>query len=81
MADPLAGAHTLAITPFDDAGEIDERSLASLIYDLIAGGVHGFLGLGTTGEFFTLTAPERAHLMRAMTRMATGGATGKSISC
>jgi 4-hydroxy-tetrahydrodipicolinate synthase len=67
-SDPLAGAHTLAITPFDSAGDLDRRSLASLVDFLLDGGVDGVIALGTTGEFFTLSPSERVSVMEEFMR-------------
>ncbi|KAF0957328.1 dihydrodipicolinate synthase family protein [Rhodococcus sp. T7] len=72
MTDPLRGAHTLAVTPFDTNGELDEASLRSLVEYLIEGGVHGVIGLGTTGEFFTLSMAERLHIMSTMATAVRG---------
>jgi dihydrodipicolinate synthase/N-acetylneuraminate lyase len=60
---PLAGAQLLLLTPFTEDGEVDERSLAALVEYVIAAGIDGIVGLGTTGEFFTLSVDEQAQLM------------------
>ena len=46
---PLTGAQVLLLTPFDDDGAIDERSLAALLEYVIGAGIDGVVGLGTTG--------------------------------
>jgi 4-hydroxy-tetrahydrodipicolinate synthase len=64
MKEKLKGNHCLIVTPFDPSGDIDEVSTRKLIDFLISQGVHGILGLGTTGEFFLLSSSEREQFMR-----------------
>jgi dihydrodipicolinate synthase/N-acetylneuraminate lyase len=68
----LAGAQVLLLTPFDDEGEIDERSLAALLEYVIGAGIDGVVGLGTTGEFFTLSVDEQARLMTLIAEQVRG---------
>ena len=42
------------VTPVDAREHLDEPALARIINHVIAGGVHGILVLGSTGEFFGL---------------------------
>ncbi len=60
---PLDGAQVLLLTPFDEDGAIDERSLAALLEYVIGAGIDGIVGGGTTGECFTLSVDEQARLM------------------
>jgi len=69
---PPTGAQVLLLTPFDDDGELDARSLASLVDYVIDGGVDGIVGLGTTGEFFTMSVDEQAHVMTTLARIVAG---------
>ena len=64
MNEKLKGNQCLIVTPFDSSGNIDEASTRKLIDFLISQGVHGILGLGTTGEFFLLSSAEREKFMR-----------------
>ncbi len=48
------GCYTALITPFDDAGEIDNAGLEKLIDFQIQNGITGILAAGTTGESPTL---------------------------
>ena len=48
------GCYTALITPFDDAGEIDNQGLEQLINFQIENGITGILAAGTTGESPTL---------------------------
>lgn len=66
------GAQVLLLTPFTDDGDVDERSLASLVDYVIGGGIDGIVGLGTTGEFFTMSVDEQARLMTTLTRIVGG---------
>jgi 4-hydroxy-tetrahydrodipicolinate synthase len=65
----LSGSQVLLITPFDEEGEVDRESLASHIEFVIDGGVDGIVALGTTGEFFSLSAPERFELMETIAEL------------
>ncbi len=67
-----SGAQVLLLTPFDTDGEVDERSLASLVEHVLDGGVDGFVGLGTTGEFFTMSVDEQARLMTTLAGIVAG---------
>jgi len=66
------GAQVLLLTPFDEDGAIDERSLAALVEYVIGGGIDGIVGLGTTGEFFTLSLDEQARLMTLLADQVRG---------
>ena len=68
----MRGDHVLLITPFDDEGNIDRQSLANHIEFVLGNGVHGVVGLGTTGEFFTLSVPERKEVMSLITKYVNG---------
>lgn len=68
----LSGANVLLVTPFDEDGELDERSLESHVDYVLEGGAHGVVGLGTTGEFFTMDAGERARAMTLVARAVRG---------
>lgn len=71
-AQPPTGAQVLLLTPFDEDGEIDERSLAALVEYVIGAGVDGIVGMGTTGEFFTLSLEEQDRLMRLLAEQVRG---------
>lgn len=57
------GTFTALVTPFRD-GAIDFVALQTLIESQIAGGVHGLVAIGTTGESPTLTHQEREEVIR-----------------
>ena len=54
------------ITPFTPEEKIDVGSLRNLIEYLIDGGVHGIWAAGTSGEFSSLTDPERLLLIKTV---------------
>jgi len=66
------GAQVLLLTPFDEDGEVDERSLAALVEYVIGGGIDGIVGLGTTGEFFTLSLDEQVRVMGLLAEQVRG---------
>jgi 4-hydroxy-tetrahydrodipicolinate synthase len=59
----MDGNHGLLVTPFDDHQDLDLRSLRDLIEFSIEGQVDGLIALGTTGEFFSLTAEEKRQVV------------------
>jgi 4-hydroxy-tetrahydrodipicolinate synthase len=59
------------ITPFRD-GEVDEEAFISLIERQIAGGVHGLVPAGTTGESATLSHDEHRRVVELCVK-TTGG--------
>lgn len=59
----LRGSYPPLITPFKD-GAVDYETYAKLVEYQIAEGSHGILVNGTTSEPSTLTAEERARLVR-----------------
>src|SRR6185312_17054393 len=68
----LSGAQVLLLTPFDEDGEVDERSLAALLEYVIGAGIDGIVGGGTTGECFTLSVDEQARLMTLISEQVRG---------
>ncbi|MGH9103838.1 MAG: 4-hydroxy-tetrahydrodipicolinate synthase [Acidimicrobiales bacterium] len=67
----LAGSYTPVITPFRD-GEVDQGVYEALVERQIVGGSQGVVVNGTTGEPSTLTAEERADLVRVAVRCSGG---------
>ncbi len=57
----LHGVVPILITPFDDAGRIDEESLENLVEFNIRAGVHG-LGVALGSEVFKFNEAERAQV-------------------
>lgn len=56
------GSFAAAITPFTASGEIDEAAFVANIEFLLAGGVHGIVVSGCTGESWSLNEDERVRL-------------------
>ncbi len=59
----MKGNLGLLITPFDENQELDEKSLRNLIEFAVDDGAEGLIPLGTTGEFFSLTAEEKCKVI------------------
>lgn len=72
MAD-LTGIMVALITPFtDDKTKIDSSRLQAHIEHLIESGVHGLVPGGSTGEFTTMSLPERKQLTELCVKFAAG---------
>ncbi len=69
----LSGVHTAIITPFRD-GKVDHGALEALVERQIAGGVHGLVPCGTTGESATLSKAEKVEIFRRVIATAKGRA-------
>lgn len=59
------------VTPFRD-GEVDEKAFVSLVERQIAGGVHGLVPVGTTGETSTLSHDEHKRVVELCVKTAAG---------
>jgi len=72
MSQPLfKGVFTALVTPFRD-GEVDETAYEALIERQIAGGVHGLVPVGTTGETPTLSHEEHRRAVELCVKVAAG---------
>lgn len=67
----LEGSMVAIVTPMKD-GAIDLRSLRELVEWQVLEGTDGIVPCGTTGEGATLTAPERADVIRTVIEQARG---------
>lgn len=56
----------------DAMPRIDERALATLVEQQIAGGVSGLVACGTTGEAATMTSAEQERVIRIVVEAAAG---------
>ncbi|MBI5964840.1 MAG: dihydrodipicolinate synthase family protein [Chloroflexi bacterium] len=63
---PLAGVYAAAVTPLKDASTLDLEAVPVLLRFLAAGGCHGALLFGTTGEGPSFSPKEREILMRSV---------------
>lgn len=65
------GAYTALITPMKE-GLVDEAALSALVERQIAGGVHGLVPCGTTGEASTLSHDEHLRVVALTVERARG---------
>jgi len=66
------GSWIALVTPFDADGAIDEAAFRLNVEQCIEGGVNGLLVSGCTGEFWSLSADERARLYKLCVEVAAG---------
>jgi 4-hydroxy-tetrahydrodipicolinate synthase len=72
MSDPLfRGVLPALVTPFRN-GELDETAFVALVERQIAGGVHGLVPVGTTGETATLSHDEHRRVVELCVKTAKG---------
>jgi 4-hydroxy-tetrahydrodipicolinate synthase len=72
MSEPLfRGVLPALITPFRD-GAVDEEAFVRLVERQIAGGVHGLVPVGTTGESATLSHDEHRLVVQLCVKTAAG---------
>ena len=72
MSNPLfKGAIPALVTPFRD-GAVDEEAFIRLVERQIAGGVHGLVPVGTTGETATLSHDEHRRVVELCVQTAAG---------
>ena len=72
MSDPLfRGVLPALITPFRN-GAVDEDAFVALVERQIAGGVHGLVPVGTTGETATLSHDEHRRVVELCVATAAG---------
>jgi len=65
------GAYTALVTPFRD-GHVDDDALVRLVESQIAGGIHGLVPCGTTGESPCLSYAEHIHVIEVVMRATAG---------
>jgi 4-hydroxy-tetrahydrodipicolinate synthase len=71
----LRGVIPAIPTPFtQDGREVDEEALRRVVRHVIAGGVHGIMTVGGTGEFVHLSREERQQVTRTAVAEAAGAA-------
>ena len=68
---PFKGVIPALVTPFRD-GAVDEKAFVALVERQIAGGVHGLVPVGTTGETATLSHDEHKRVVELCVRTARG---------
>ena len=65
------GAYVAIVTPFTD-GKVDEQELINLIEFQIAGGTHGIVPCGTTGESATMSHTEHHRVVELTIQTVAG---------
>jgi len=58
------GIYTPVITPHREDGSIDRDAFAKMIEYLVAGGVHGIINGGSTGEYYAQSMDERVEMAK-----------------
>ena len=73
MASELKGVFPAVVTPMTAEQDVDYQTLSSFVDYLIeTGGVHGVIPLGSTGEYYALTAEERKLVVQATIEAVSG---------
>lgn len=67
---PLRGVFTALVTPFTEAGRLDEAGLRRLVRRQIEEGVAGLVPVGTTGEGATLEPDEHRRVVEVVVEEA-----------
>jgi 4-hydroxy-tetrahydrodipicolinate synthase len=68
----LRGVLPALATPLTRDGTVDEPAIERLVERALAGGVHGLLALGSTGESASLDEPARRQVLAAVVKAAGG---------
>lgn len=68
----FTGVFSAVATPFSADEQVDEARLRSLVETTIAGGIHGLVPNGSTGEFQTQTLEERRRVAEIVLDQAAG---------
>ena len=66
------GIYTPLVTPYHADFSLNEAALAATVDHLIAGGVHGIIVAGTTGEYYAQSTDERVDLMARVQKLIAG---------
>ncbi len=72
MSAPLRGIVAYPITPFTDAGRVDEPLLERIVDDMLAAGVHALAPLGSTGVLPYLSDDEREAVAETVVKRVAG---------
>ena len=70
--DRVSGVLVALATPLNRDGSVDEPSVARLVEHVLAGGVHGLLPLGSTGEGAALDEAARRRVLSAVVEAGAG---------
>ncbi|WP_437872540.1 dihydrodipicolinate synthase family protein [Sorangium sp. So ce363] len=72
MTSSLRGIIAYPITPFTEAGRVDEQLLGRIVDDMLAAGVHAIAPLGSTGVLPYLSDEEREAVTDIVVRRVAG---------
>lgn len=72
MSNKFRGAYVAIATPFNADGSLDEQGLVDLIEFQIAGGTHGIVPCGTTGEAATMSHAEHQWVVELTIKTVAG---------
>lgn len=70
--DERVGVMPALVTPLKQDGSADEPAIQRLVDHVLAGGVHGLLALGSTGEGASLPEPTRRRVLECVVKVAAG---------
>jgi len=68
----LRGVLPALVTPLHRDGAVDEPAISRLVEHVLAGGVHGVLALGSTGEVASLGQAARRSVLAAVVKATDG---------
>lgn len=68
----LSGVLIALASPLTRDGAVDEPAVARLVEHVVAGGVHGLLSLGSTGETASLDETSRRKILESVVKTAKG---------
>lgn len=71
----LKGILPAVVTPFDADGKVNHDTLAAIIEHQLKAGVTGFVPLGSTGEYYALSNPERREILATFKTVVGNRAT------
>lgn len=66
------GSMVALVTPMDDSGQVDVKSLSELVEFHIEAGTDAIVAVGTTGESATLDEKEHCQVIRQVVEMVNG---------
>ncbi len=70
--DRLSGVLVALASPLQQDGTVDEPGVRRLVEHVLAGGVHGLLALGSTGETASLDEASRRRILSGVVKAAGG---------
>lgn len=68
------------VTPFDNNGDVDTKTLTMLVEAFIDKGVTGIVACGTTGEYYTFSEAERELVLTTIAKAAKDNGTDNKIT-